>query len=55
MNKNKHGVILDDFAFEAMLDRFMCDFIRPISQGYFFIFLIENELENYDWDEETNI
>ncbi|KAG4398038.1 hypothetical protein AAZX31_10G255100 [Glycine max] len=35
MNKNKHGVILDDFAFEAMLDRFMCDFIRPISQVFY--------------------
>ena len=40
MNKNKHGVILDDFAFEAMLDRFMCDFIQPISQGYFLFFLL---------------
>ncbi|RZB43554.1 putative PKHD-type hydroxylase [Glycine soja] len=35
MNKNKHGVILDDFAFEAMLDRFMCDFIQPISRVFY--------------------
>lgn len=30
---NKFGAVLDDFGLEAMLDKLMNDFIRPISKG----------------------
>ncbi|KAK4773391.1 hypothetical protein SAY87_028410 [Trapa incisa] len=31
---NKYGAVLDDFGFEAMLDKLMEGFIRPISKGF---------------------
>ncbi|KAK9115067.1 hypothetical protein Syun_021864 [Stephania yunnanensis] len=31
---NKFGAVLDDFGLEAMLDKLMDDFIRPISRGF---------------------
>ena len=37
---NQYGVVLDDFGMEAMLDKLMNDFIRPISQGHFLFFLM---------------
>jgi len=30
---SKYGVVLDDFGLETMLDKLMCDFVRPISKG----------------------
>ncbi|RDY02182.1 putative PKHD-type hydroxylase, partial [Mucuna pruriens] len=32
---NKYGAVLDDFGLESMLDRFMADFIRPISRVFY--------------------
>ncbi|CAA0817202.1 2-oxoglutarate (2OG) and Fe(II)-dependent oxygenase superfamily protein [Striga hermonthica] len=32
---NKYGVVLDDFGMETMLDKFMEDFIRPLSRVFF--------------------
>jgi len=37
---NQYGAVLDDFGLEAMLDRLMSDFIRPMSRGYFLFFLM---------------
>ncbi|KAG2401248.1 putative PKHD-type hydroxylase [Vigna angularis] len=31
---NQYGAVLDDFGLEAMLDRLMSDFIRPMSRGF---------------------
>lgn len=30
---NRYGAVLDDFGFEAMLDKLMEGFVRPISKG----------------------
>ncbi|XP_047158154.1 2-oxoglutarate and iron-dependent oxygenase domain-containing protein CP2-like [Vigna umbellata] len=32
---NKHGVVLEDFGLETMLDRFMSDIIHPISRVFY--------------------
>ncbi|KAJ8448598.1 hypothetical protein Cgig2_010485 [Carnegiea gigantea] len=32
---SKYGVVLDDFGLETMLDKLMCDFVRPISKVFF--------------------
>ncbi|CAJ1977462.1 unnamed protein product [Sphenostylis stenocarpa] len=32
---NKHGVVLDDFGLEIMLDRFLSDFIHPMSRVFY--------------------
>jgi hypothetical protein len=30
---NKYGVVLDDFGFQTMLNKFIEDFISPLSKG----------------------
>lgn len=30
---NKSGAVLDDFGLQAMLQKFMEDFLRPIAKG----------------------
>ena len=37
---SKHGVVLEDFGLETMLDKFMSDFIHPISRGFCLFFLM---------------
>lgn len=43
---NQYGAVLDDFGLEAMLDRLMSDFIRPLSRGYFLFFLMRMDYKN---------
>ena len=42
---NKHGVVLEDFGLESMLDKFMSDFIHPISRGFCLFFLLRTNLK----------
>lgn len=30
---NRYGAVLDDFGMEAMLEKLMEDFVRPMSKG----------------------
>jgi len=43
---NQYGAVLDDFGLEAMLDRLMSDFIRPMSRGYLLFFLMRMDYKN---------
>lgn len=43
---NRFGAVLDDFGLDTMLEKLMEDFIRPISRGKSFIFLLGCSEEN---------
>lgn len=38
---NKYGAVLDDFGLETMLDKLMESFIRPLSKGDVYVFIVE--------------
>lgn len=38
---NKYGAVLDDFGLETMLDKLMESFIRPLSKGDGYVFIVE--------------